>query len=182
METKDIEKLLRKYYDGLTSEAEERLLEEFFAGTDIPRELAEDREYFTALDAVRKSIPTPSGLERKLNTALDAEAANAAAHEKDAEHGAAGTQKRPARRTRLASIARQLCGMAASVAVVASLGAYLITRNNDAAKVEQATYAQAKAAILKFSSTLNKGFAQMEKAQEKTEDVGERINQCIELN
>lgn len=182
METKDIEKLLTKYYEGLTLEAEERLLEEFFANGEVPDILKEDKEYFTSLNAVKKSDFTPYGLEQKLSAALDAAAASTYLDRKDNTTNVTGTQKTTARRTRFAAMARQLCGMAASVAVVASLGVYLISRNNDASRTEQATYAQAEAAIIKFSSTLNKGFAQMEMAQEKTGNVGEKINQCIELN
>lgn len=186
MGTKDIKQLLGKYYDGATSKDEERQLEAFFQGNDIPAELAADQAYFRSLGGLKAMAREPEGLEQRLAAMLDAAppcpAQAAAGIGPDTEAATAATTGAPQRRARMASMVRRAAGMAASVAAVALLGAYLLARNAATATAEQATYAQAQAAILKFSATLNKGFDQMEMANEKAKDVSRQINQCIELN
>ena len=76
---------------------------------------------------------------------------------------------------------RHACGIAASILVVASFGAYLHNRTSITPE-EQAALAQAQMAIVKFSATLNKGLDQMAYAQQKTEDLNRKINKCMELS
>lgn len=178
MGTREIEQLLEKYYDGTSTEEEERLLESFFAGNDVPAGQSDDQDYFMSLNALKAVAGKPDRLEQRLEAMLDAAGSRAGT----ATPPVAVMGKAPARRARIASMVRTVAGMAASIAIVASLGVYLHTRHAGTAVAEQATYAQAQAAIVKFSSTLNKGFAQMEMAHEKAKDVSRQINQCIEIN
>ena len=58
MDQKEIKEILRRYYEGMTTEGEEKLLEEYFSGTDIPPELTADKEWFCHRS---NNIPEPGG-------------------------------------------------------------------------------------------------------------------------
>ncbi len=71
MNTGEIKRLLEKFYNGETTEAEEALLKEFFSGENIPGEFADERELFRFF-AKSASIPEPSpGFEEKIISELD---------------------------------------------------------------------------------------------------------------
>lgn len=164
MATKDIEKLLERYYDGLTSEGEEARIAGFFTDGDVPDSLKAEQDFFMALHAGKAA----GRLDSRLNAQIDAWSKKS---------GGAG--RHTARRIKMKL--RHVCGIAASVLVVASLGMYLHNRTSITPE-EQAALAQAQMAIVKFSATLNKGLDQMAYAQQKTEDLSRKINKCMELS
>ena len=51
IKTEDIKRLLDRYYDGMTTEEEEKALHTYFNGSDIDASLTEERIFFTALQS-----------------------------------------------------------------------------------------------------------------------------------
>ena len=101
MNTKHIQQLLERYYDGETSLSEEQELRRYFArpSEELPTELREEATLFRMLAA---ETATPSAdFDQRLQQALAAEA---------------GTVARPALKVR--SLSRQLLQTAAAVAVL----------------------------------------------------------------
>lgn len=164
METKEIETLLKRYYDGLTTEEEENRLARLLYGGDVPSSQKADQDFFAAMRQCREAGST-DGLEQRIAARIDQWSA----------------AERPSRRMRIAAMARHACAIAASVAVVALLGTYLHSRHA-ITPGEREQLAMAQTALAEFSETLNKGLAKIEDAQEKTKDIGKSINKCVELN
>ena len=71
MATKDIEKLLERYYDGQTSEEEEALIAGFFRDGDVPDSLKAEQDFFMTLHGC-KTTPLAERLDHKLGTQIDA--------------------------------------------------------------------------------------------------------------
>ena len=163
METNDIKRLLARYYDGLTSEEEETMLFDALNSGDIPGELKVESEFFTALHSVNAAAQQPVALGQRLEAMLDRQQA---------------VVLRKPKRT--AARLCRICSMAASIAAVVVLGAYLHSRTAVTPQ-EEATLAQAQTALVKFSSALNEGLGQMENASEKAQDISESINKCITI-
>ena len=51
IKTEEIKRLLDRYYDGMTTEEEEKALHTYFNGSDIDASLKEERIFFTALQS-----------------------------------------------------------------------------------------------------------------------------------
>ena len=49
MAAKKIDELLPRYYDGLTDEHEEAILQRFFSSGGVPESMTDDKEFFNAL-------------------------------------------------------------------------------------------------------------------------------------
>ena len=65
IKTEEIKRLLDRYYDGMTTEEEEKALHTYFNGSDIDASLTEERIFFTALQSSECS--TPAGMEERLS-------------------------------------------------------------------------------------------------------------------
>ena len=65
IKTEEIKRLLDRYYDGMTTEEEEKALHTYFNGSDIDASLTEERIFFTALQS--SECPTPAGIEERLS-------------------------------------------------------------------------------------------------------------------
>lgn len=167
MATNEIKELLARYYDGLTTEEEEARLAQLLDDGDAPGSLKAEQRFFTALHAVRSTGEKPEGLDRRLEAQIDRWSGEAD-----------GTARHPTLRP--AMRLRQACGIAASVLAVATLGTYLHGRTSITPD-EQAALAQARTALVEFSATLNKGFDQMEAAQEKTAELNRKLSKCMEM-
>lgn len=72
IETEYIKSLLARYYDGSSALDEERILREYFAGTDTDPALETDRAVFAALAAPASA---PAGLRAAVEKAVDTRAA-----------------------------------------------------------------------------------------------------------
>ena len=71
METIKVKTLLQKYYDGLTSQEEESMLEEYFLLGPVDPEFEADKLHFSALASMRdEEIPVPEDLETSILDAL----------------------------------------------------------------------------------------------------------------
>ncbi|HTX88536.1 MAG TPA: hypothetical protein VMC08_06065 [Bacteroidales bacterium] len=71
MNFKEIEELLRKYYDGATSLEEENLLRDFFRSEEVPPHLSVEAELFRAMDGNRRDEITDPDFEKNLLAALE---------------------------------------------------------------------------------------------------------------
>ena len=63
MNANEIRKLLDRYYDGQTTEAEEEELKRFFDGNGVPAEMAEEQALFKRLQT--PVPPVREGLEQR---------------------------------------------------------------------------------------------------------------------
>lgn len=69
MNANEIRKLLDRYYDGQTTEAEEEELKRFFDGNGVPAEMAEEQAFFKRLQT--PVPPVPEGLEQRISRQID---------------------------------------------------------------------------------------------------------------
>ena len=70
MKVNEIERLLTRYYDGETSETEEKELKHFFTEEDVPAHLLAEKEIFMQL-AAQPAPEIPEGLESRLSRKID---------------------------------------------------------------------------------------------------------------
>ena len=70
MDIKYIEQLLESFYEGATSIEEERVLFDFFQGTDVPESMKDEQQLFLKLYR-SEEIAVPFGLESKLENLID---------------------------------------------------------------------------------------------------------------
>lgn len=150
-----IETLLERYYDAQTSEAEERMLKDFFLHEEVPIHLMAEKEMFLQLQAPK----IPEELEDRLSQSIDQW----------------GKKHRTLRLQWIGSIA-------ASLLLLFGAGWYLQepTRKDTCSTPEEA-YAEAQRALVIFSTALNKGMKQMDALHETTERV-EKIFTYNETN
>ena len=164
MNTERINELLERYYEALTTEAEEEELRRFFAKGDVPAHLMGERELFMQLQASAE-IPVPEGLEDRLSVAID-------------EWAALEERPKHSRMYRL----RWISGIAASVLMVVafSWSLYEPARKDTCATPEEA-YMEAHDALMQFALALNKGTEQLAMVQSTTQKIEENINEYLTL-
>ena len=140
-----IEALLERYYDAQTSEAEERMLKDFFLHEEVPIHLMAEKEMFLQLQAPK----IPEELEDRLSQSI----------------AQWGKKHRTLRLQWIGSIA-------ASLLLLFGAGWYLQepTRKDTCSTPEEA-YAEAQRALVMFSTALNKGMKQMDVLHETTQKV-----------
>ncbi len=73
MELKQVEFLLEKFYDGDTTEEQERGLKDFFMTADVPEWLESDRDYFLVLDGKRSESAPNFDMAAELDAVIDRE-------------------------------------------------------------------------------------------------------------
>ncbi len=172
MKVNEIEKLLARYYDGETSEAEEKELKRFFTEEDdIPAHLLAEKEIFMQL-AARPAPEVPEDLERRLNAKID---------EWDTREKRTLKVKKHTRTIRMQWIG----SIAASLLILFSVGGYLYkpysntTARPDTCATPEEAYAQAQKALIILSTSLNKGIEKVESVQETTEKIQENVNEQL---
>ena len=167
MNTERINELLERYYEALTTEAEEEELRRFFAKGDVPAHLMGERELFLQLQAASDEAVVPEGLEGRLSDAIDGWAAQE--EEESRRHG---------RIYRL----RWIGGIAASIVVILAFGWHLYepARRDTFATPEEA-YAEAHEALMQFALALDKGTQQIAMVHSTTEKIEESINEYLTL-
>ncbi|WP_028897226.1 anti-sigma factor [Prevotella sp. HUN102] len=155
MKTEDIKDLLERFYEGNTTEEEERALKEYFSANDIAEELKPEQVFFRALNTDDATVPDrlEERLERQINQWNRVEK----------------TVRRSATRISL----RWIVGVAASLLILFSIGIFVSRqgKEDNLSSIEQAdTYdnpedasAEAARALTKFSKSLNKGLGTLEK-------------------
>jgi hypothetical protein len=151
MNTREIEALIEKYYEGETSLDEERILREFFSGPGVPGHLATHSAMFAWFDSELDTAAEDAAFEAKMDALLSSEDQ--------------GTPVVPFRRDRGRIL--YFSGIAASVLLVVGL---FFTFRQDVFKAgqrdrmavnTQAAYAEASEALLIVSSNLNNGLKVM---------------------
>ncbi len=70
-ELDDIKRLLSRWYEGETTDAEEQLLYDFFASSDVPSEMEIEKELFLRLKELGESAELPAGFDEKLSAEID---------------------------------------------------------------------------------------------------------------
>lgn len=170
MKVNEIEKLLIRYYDGETTEAEEKELKRFFTQEEVPAHLLAEKELFIQFEKL--SAPaTPKGLEDRLDGLID---------QWDTHDRRTTSIKKHTRTIRMQWIA----SIAASVLILFSVGLYLYKPYErpvpqDTCATPEEAYAEAQKALLILSSTLNKGIKQVEVVQETTEKIHENVTEQL---
>lgn len=138
--------LLSHFYEAQTSEQEEERLKQMIADSSASDEelTAEEKEFFSQM------FP-PEGFEQRM-----------------AEHIDSLTKERK-RKARIVDMRRGkwIAGIAASVAIVVSVGLYLNRQDSESIYTDtynspEEAYQETKYALSMFSNTLNKGFAKLE--------------------
>lgn len=161
MNKEDIIKLstyLRRYYDADTSPDEERELRRLLSDPSLPEEFAADREMLRHIDV----LCPPEGFSERLAAKVDE-----ITQDSRSEQSASGNRGRTRRRSQ-----RLRYSAAASVVLVACVGLTLILsdggRQPQASLTPEETYAQVDKALTIFANSLNKGYAEVYKAEKIT--------------
>ena len=170
MKVNDIEKLLVRYYDGETTEAEDKELKRFFTDEEVPAHLLAEKELFLQI-ATQPEAEVPEGLEDRISRQID---------EWDTRERREIKVKKHTRTIRMQWIG----SVAASLLILFSVGMYMYkpytpSTPQDTCATPEEAYAEAQKALLMFSSTLNKGIKQVETVHETTERMQENVNQQL---
>ena len=159
---------LLEYYDGETSETEEKELKRFFTEEDVPAHLLAEKEIFMQL-AAHPAPEIPEGLESRLSRKID---------EWDTGERRTLKIKKHIRALRLQWIG----SIAASLLILLSVGLYLYKpypAPQDTCATPEEAYVQAQKALIMLSSSLNKGIEKVESVQEATGKIQENVNEQL---
>ncbi len=160
MDIKHIKELLHSFYEGETSQEEEKALYDFFSEESIPEDMVSEKQIFLKLYSGQQN-DAPLYLEEKLNSLID----NLERDENE--------KQTPLRVLSIKSW-RWAISIAASVLIVLSVGIFTYFGNNsnqspmlvDTYSNPEDAYIETQKALLLVSNKLNKGFEQMEKVNE----------------
>ena len=160
MTTEFIQQLFDKYLDGNTTPQEEKELLDFFSTQQVPDSLKAEQAYFLNIFNEKKAQQLENTLSHKID-AWDAA-------EKAFQPATVHTQRN--RRWLWAT------GIAASVAVVATIGFSLLSKptidlNVDTYDSPELAYATTEQSLALLSSTINKGCDELEKIGEITQSL-----------
>lgn len=168
MNTERINELLARYYEALTTEAEEKELKLFFSEGEVPARLKDEKELFMQLQKASAEVIVPEGLEERLSEAIDGWA----------------THERVSRAQHRSHIYqwRWIGGIAASVLVILTFAWHLHepypVRKDTCATPEEA-YAEAHDALMQFALALDKGVQQIAMVHATTEKIEESISEYL---
>lgn len=149
MNTKETEKLLERFYNGITDETEEKRLTEYFCSNEVDKQLRKEGEIFLALQQ-NKSIEVPFDLESKIERQINQW----------------NTIESTARKTARKANLRWIIGICASILLLIGVGIFIDENGNsqlsDTEKLDtydnpEDAYATANKALTKFSVSINKG-------------------------
>lgn len=156
MDANEIKVLTEKYFEGMTSVEEERLLRDYFLGGNVDASLMDDCEFFVALNGMGTMPEGDKEAESRLRDRLSRQI--------DGWNMVEKTAVRVVRRINL----RWLAGVAASLLLVVFLGLYFNSRQEEPPVTMQDTFsdprdaaAEAERALTKFSVDLNRGLDKM---------------------
>lgn len=172
MKANEIEKLLSRYYDGRTSEAEEKELKRFFTEEDVPTDLLSEKEFF--MQWTKMPEPNiPENLAHTLDHLID-------------EWETLDRQKIKVN-THTSALRRQWIGrIAAGLLILLSAGTYLYNsfvppvHRQDTCTTPGQAYEETRKALLTFSSALNRGMKQAEKMEQTTEKIQKSVYKQLE--
>lgn len=161
MDIKYINKLLHSFYEGETSQEDEKILYKFFSEENIPEDMASEKRIFLKLYSEQIN-DVPQHLEEKLNTLIDN-------LEREENYKQTPRIVLPIKLT--SKPWRWAMSIAASILIVLSVGifSYLGGNNNknpmlvDTYSNPEDAYLETQRTLLMVSGKLNKGIQQMEK-------------------
>ncbi len=154
MNVNKAEELLARYYEGQTSEAEELALKRFFAENEVPEHLQCDKMLFLGMD---EEVEVPQGLEERLSKAID-------------ELARRKQQTVAARKPGRIIPLRWIGSVAACLIVAFAVGTYFATQPSvpkDTCATPEEAYEYTYHALAQLYTTLNRGFEEIETAQER---------------
>ena len=167
MNTERINELLERYYEALTTEAEEEELRRFFSEGEVPAHLERERELFMQLQASAE-VAVPEGIEERLSEAID---------------GWAAQEETPKQHGRIYQL-RWIGGIAACVLMILAFSWNLYEptpmRKDTCATPEEA-YAEVHNALMQFALALDKGTEQLAMVHRTTQKIEENINEYLTL-
>lgn len=146
MNTREIKQLIEKFYEGETTLAEEKLLREFFAGSDIPEELSIHKPVFDFFRMEQQQEGTGRNGDQDLP------------EEKTGKEG------RVIRMNHRGNQRFHVISLAASVVILAGIAIAIVMNLNGRdhfTRQDQLAYAQAKEALTIVSSNFNTGASQL---------------------
>lgn len=159
MDTRQIQILLEKYFEGLTSLSEEALLYNYFSGDVIAEELLPYREQFRLLQAGREPLPVDMAFDERLAGLLVDDA----------------TLELPVPVRRIRLFPR----LAAAAAIALLIGSSVLMvvqqrsgRNKDTFSDPQLAYLEAQKTLLYVSKTMNKGMEPLKNVSKINEGTG----------
>lgn len=143
METREVKQLLHRYFNGESSDADERLLEAYFASGEVDEELAVYAEFFGGISELAGVADDPAIEEDVMDYILEHEHSE---------------------KTRYRSMWKTVTGIAASVIIV--LGGFLLYQQQqqpyeDTFETPEEAYAYATQTLQFVSGKYNKGLAQL---------------------
>lgn len=164
MNIEDIKILIEAFYNGETSAVEEEILLHYFEGDDIPEDLVEEKTMFLQLSKAQP-VDVPVGLGLKINNLIDTLA------QSEIREVAIPQVKKSANR----QLWLKIGGVAASVAILFSIGLYINRTGNtdapsqltedvqlkDSFEDPAQAYREAEKALLLVSYNLNRGVDQI---------------------
>lgn len=169
MDIKNIEQLLDSFYEGTTSIEEEKILLDFFEGTDVPDDMIGEQRLFLDLYHSEKTI-TPDNLENKLNNLID---------NLDKQ-----TNIKPLKTKKLSINWKWVTGVAASIVIFVSAGLFFQKSFDkkthfvvqDTYTDPKEAYIETQKAMLLVSNRLNKGLQQVGTVQNNVDKVNKIMN------
>jgi len=169
METNYIKKLIDAFYEGKTSAEQEQELYRYFLQDNIPAELLEEKKIFQSLySGDDDDIELPEGFSVRLENLID-----------DLDRKEKSKKK--------IDIWRKVAGIAASLAILISVGLYTNSYYNhndqpllvDTYSDPEDAYNEAQKALTLISSKMNKGLDQWEKAEEDISKVSKILEEKL---
>lgn len=138
MKKEELETLLSRYYDGLSTGEEERALRTFFSGEDVPEEYEAEKAIFAYFSDLQ-NMPEPSAnFETRIISSL--------------------TNNRSDGTTRVRKLIMVLSGIAASVVIIT--GTWFFMKSNehvDTYSDPHVAYAETMKILMEVSEQMNKG-------------------------
>ena len=163
MDIKEINKLLNSFYEGQTSQEEERVLYKFFSEENIPEEMISEKKIFLKLYSGQRS-DVPLHLEEKLNFLID----NLEKEDCNRQKPSIGL-----RRIRMGKPSKWAMSIAASILLLITGGIFTYWEYTNKTPMLVDTYSNPEDAyietqktLLLVSNKLNKGIKQVEKVND----------------
>lgn len=163
MDTKDINKLLNSFYEGQTSQEEEKVLYKFFTEDNISEDMASEKHIFLKFYSEQQN-DIPPHLEEKLSSLIDS-------LDKEEHHKLRPSVGLPIEKTDKSW--RWVISIAASILIIISAGIFTYLGNNNKTPMLVDTYSNPEDAyietqktLLLVSNKLNKGIKQVEKVND----------------
>ena len=151
-----IEKLLERFYNAETSEAEEQMLKDFFLNEEVPPHLQAEKEIFVQL----YTSDIPYGMEKRLGKLID-----------EWEVSEQKAQKKP----RIYHL-QWIGSIAASLLLLIGMSWYLHQpQRRDTCATPEEAYVHAEKALLLFSEALNKGIRPIEDMGKTNKSIRKQI-------